>query len=173
MREIVYFRNVLGRDVVKSDSKKVATICNLQYPSDKTELQSFLGGMVNILMRFIPDLSDKTTDVHELLIRNIVFDFNSHYQKIFDMVKGEILDHRTLCIYDPTQKLILELDTNMKGLWACLLQNDKPISYSSKLLTCIEENYSNIERECLTMVFGLKHFRQFCYSHSVVHQIRS
>ncbi len=43
---------------------------------------------------------------------------------------------------------------------AMLAQNltrkyDQPIVYASRLLNCVEENYSTIEHEALTMIFAL------------------
>ena len=58
--------HVLGTDGVKHDTKKEAVICDFQYTHDKTEFQSFLE-MVNFLTRFIPQLSDKTPDLCEIL----------------------------------------------------------------------------------------------------------
>ena len=90
------------------------------YPCQKTELQGFLG-MVYFMTRFVPHLSDNTVKFHEVLKKYIVFDFNSHYQKIFDAVKGVILDHKTLGLYHLTEELIFDVDSGMKRLGACLL----------------------------------------------------
>ena len=59
--EIVYFRNVLGHSGVKLDPKKLKAMQDLQYPKDKTELQSFLG-MVNFLTWFVPHVSERTVE---------------------------------------------------------------------------------------------------------------
>ena len=103
--------------------------------------------MVKFLTRFIPHLSDKTADLHEVLKKDVVFDFNSHYQKIFDVIKGVLSDHKVLGLYDPTEELLLKVSMSMKRLGACLLQNDKPISNASKSLAHIQPNH--IERESI------------------------
>ena len=38
-----------------------------------------------------------------------------------------------------------------------------PIAYASRTLTKAERNYSNLEREALALVFGLKKFHQYIY----------
>jgi hypothetical protein len=40
-------------------------------------------------------------------------------------------------------------------------KNDKPVMYVSKLLNSVEQNYSTIEREALTMVFALHKIRHY------------
>ena len=42
------------------------------------------------------------------------------------------------------------------------------MSYTSQLLTKTEFNYSNIECECLAVVFGLEHFTPFCYGPQII-----
>ena len=51
----------------------------------------------------------------------------------------------------------------MKGVGAVLLQGGQPICYASKALTETEQNYSNIEREAVGVVWGLERFHYFVY----------
>ena len=62
----------------------------------------------------------------------------------------------TLTYYVRTQPLTLHTDASEYGLGAALLQNEKPIAFASKTLTDVETRYANIERECLSVVFGLE-----------------
>ena len=45
---------------------------------------------------------------------------------------------------------------------------ERPVSFASKSLTKTESNYSNIERECFTVVFKLEHFKQVCSGREVI-----
>jgi hypothetical protein len=58
-------------------------------------------------------------------------------------------------------------DVSRAGLGAVLLQEGKPIVYTSRSLTDAETRYANIERELLAMVFGLERFNQYTYGRDI------
>ena len=43
--------------------------------------------------------------------------------------------------------------------------SERPIAYASKTLSDSERNYSQIEHEALSIVFGIKKFHQHLYGH--------
>ena len=53
-------------------------------------------------------------------------------------------------------------------LGACILQDNKPVSYASRSLCPAEENYANIERELLAIVYSCERFHQYTYGRQVV-----
>ena len=59
-------------------------------------------------------------------------------------LKKEVCNAQTFGLYDPEKELTLEVDTSQKGLGACLLQDDIPMSFASKTQTTAKKNYSNI-----------------------------
>ena len=86
--------------------------------------------------------------------------------------------------YDDTKPFYLETDTSRIGLGAGLLQIHKgtacqkdvvldnttlcPIAFASKGLTGAEHRYSNIEREALGILHGLKKFHHYCFARVVL-----
>ena len=80
-------------------------------------------------------LSYKTTPLHQLLKKEAVFNFDENYKHCFDNVKDTVKDSWTLGLYDPEEFLVLEVDASTKGNRVCLIQNNRPISYSGKSLT--------------------------------------
>ena len=76
----------------------------------------------------------------------------------------------TLTYYDRTKPLILQTDASEYGLGAALIQNNRPMAFASKTLTDVETRYANIERECLSVVFGLEKFHTYVYGRHIIVQ---
>jgi len=53
----------------------------------------------------------------------------------------------------------IQCDASEKGLGATLLQNEQPVAFVSWSLTKAEQNYAQIEKECLAIVFVCEHCR--------------
>ena len=63
--------------------------------------------------------------------------------------------------------LILATDASNKGIGAVLLQEcegiENPLAHAYIVLTETQKLYSQIEKEALAIVFGVKKFHQFLY----------
>ena len=87
-------------------------------------------------------------------------------------------------VYDNTKPLYLETNASGVGLGVALLQMLQgtacqkdvapdnttlhPIAFASKNLTGAEQRYSNIEREALGILPGLKKFHHYCLTREVL-----
>ena len=58
---------------------------------------------------------------------------------------------------------MLQTDASCKGLGACLLQNKKPVYFSSKALTEMQKGYVAIELESLAVTWAMEKFHHFLY----------
>lgn len=63
--------------------------------------------------------------------------------------------------------LTKEGDASEKGIGFALMQQGQPVTYASRALTKAEQNYSQIEKELLAQVFGMKHNHQHVYGRRV------
>lgn len=70
--------------------------------------------------------------------------------------------------YDITKPATIQSDASMTGLGYCLLQGGQPVAFTSRALTQTEQNYSQIEKECLSIVFTCQRFHQYLYSTDTV-----
>ena len=65
--------------------------------------------------------------------------------------------------FDPKAETVLQCDSSEKGLGAAIMQNGVPVTYTSRALTPTEQNYAQIEKELLAVVYGMEKFQQYTY----------
>ena len=155
------------------DPKKVEGITEMTAPTDKQQLQSFLG-MVNYMGTFIPNLSHHTKPLRAMLKKDSVFHWDDQQTRSFQQVKTLIAKANTtpLKYYDRNLPVTVQADASLRGLGACLIQQhkgkDQPIAFASKSLRDTETRYANIERELLAMVFACQRFSTYLLGRSFI-----
>ena len=168
-QEISFFGHKWIPDGIRPDDKKISAIQDMTPPTNRSDLQSFLG-LVNYLTRYSSRLASITTPVRELTKKDIAYTWGPEHDQAFLQIKEEITSMGTLHYFDPHSETVIQTDASQKGLGAVLLQQGHPVCYASKALSDTEKNYSNIEREMLAVVWGLERFNYFIYGkHCTVH----
>ena len=86
--------------------------------------------------------------------------------RVFSTVKGH--DHQC----SSPEILRLEgrsyCDASEKGLGTSLLQNGQPVAFASRSLTLAEQNYAQVEEECLAIVFSCERFNQYLHGREMI-----
>ena len=136
-------------------------------PESREDLQRFLG-MLTYLGKFIPNLSHVASLLRALLEKNVEWQWQTEQQKSFTLLKELITKAPVLKYFNPKRPIKLSVDTSSKGLRAVLLQDNHPIAYASKALTTCQQNYAQIEKEMLAIVFGCNKFHDYVYGMSVI-----
>ena len=62
----------------------------------------------------------------------------------------------------------MQCDASSTGLGAALLQDETPVIFASQSLTNTEQNYCQLEKELLAVVFALQRFDQYVYGRAVI-----
>jgi hypothetical protein len=88
-----------------------------------------------------------------------------------DEIKRLVTAKPVLKYYDPKLRLVLQSDASETGLGATIMQENQPIAYASRALTYTETRYAQMEKELLSVIFGLERFHQYTYGRTV--QVRS
>ena len=102
--EVPFFRNVLSKDGLSPDTRKIELIQQWPTPTNQTELQSFLG-TVNYLSCFLAFLSDLGAPLQALLKKGTEFIWTMVHQHTFNQVKLHVSNDVKLQFYD-TNKLM-------------------------------------------------------------------
>ena len=68
-----------------------------------------------------------------------------------------------LKFYDLKEEATIQRNASEKGLGATLLQKGQPVAFISRSLTKAEQNYAQIEKECLAIVFACERFNQYIH----------
>ena len=164
-QSINFFGSLYTNQGIRPDPSKLEDVKEMPSPQSKDELQRILG-MMTYLSPYIPNYSEKSAILRELLKKDVPFLWQEDHEEVFQSLKSEISKGACLRYYKPNAPTVLEVDASGKGLGACLLQDGKPIAFASKSLSEAQSNYSNIERETLALVFGITRFHTYLFGSS-------
>ncbi|UYV60920.1 K02A2.6-like [Cordylochernes scorpioides] len=159
---VKFLGHTISQEGILPDQDKVRAIQNMQIPKNKQELQRILG-TVTYLAKFIPDLSSNTSNMRNLLKKDIIWNWNIAADQELNFIKTLLTSPPVLRHFDPNEPLELFADASKDGLGAILMQKEKPLSYASASLTSPQKHYSQIEKELLALYFGCKRFHYFLY----------
>lgn len=118
------------------------------------------------LAKFIPNLSEVTGPLRELLKESSEWVWGPAQQKAFGNLKQLLASPRVLAYYNPELHTIVSVDSSAYGMGAVLLQvqhdgRRAPLAYVSRALTDTEKRYPQIEKEALAITWGCERFAQY------------
>ncbi|UYV66789.1 K02A2.6-like [Cordylochernes scorpioides] len=95
-------------------SDKIRAIQNMQIPKNKQELQRTLGTVTH-LAKFIPDLSSNTSNMKNLLKKDIIWNWNIAADQELNFIKTLLTSPPVLRHFDPNEPLELFADASKDG----------------------------------------------------------
>ena len=132
---------------------KVEAIQNFPALKNVKEVRSFLG-LINYLIRFIPNLATHTHCLRMLTKKDCKFKWSEVEQEAFEGLKSIVTSKTVLKHFSTGKTTKIVVDASNVGLGAVLLQEQEdknfyPVMYASRSLTETESRYSQTEREAL------------------------
>jgi len=169
---VEYLGHIIDKDGKRPSDSSLAALKQLPVPKDTQQLKAFIG-KVTYYGRFISNMADKAAPLYNLLKENTQFEWTADCQHAFTALKDDVVNATSLSHYDETQTLVLATDASSYGIGAVLSQQDAkgletPLAYGSKVLTSAQKQYSQIEREALSIIYGVTKFRQFLYGRNFI-----
>ena len=161
---VVYLGHLIDSAGLHPTMDKLAAVRDAPPPKDAVALKSFLG-LIMFYSRFMPHHSTVLAPLNSLLKKNVPWRWTKTEDNAFMAAKNLLLNSRTLVHYDETLPLVLSCDASSYGAGAVLSHvingKHQPIAFASCTLTETQRNYSQLEKEAFSIIFGLKRFHQY------------
>lgn len=163
--QVSYLGFIIDTNGKRPDPQRTEAITNMPNPKNVKEVEAFLG-KVNYYNKFITRFSDKCKPLNRLRQKSITWNWSSDCQSAFDQLKKDISNATILAHFDPKLPVVLATDASNYGVGAVILHrytdgSERPIAHASKTLSSAEKNYSQIEKEGLSIIYGVKKFHQY------------
>ena len=131
--------------------------------------------MLNFFSQYIRNYAQIAAPLTTMLARNKPdkLIWTETEQRAFDLLKAALVSKPILRPVDMSKDFHLFCDASLNALGCALLQYDDEannyyvIEYASKKLLPNEKNYSIIELELYSLVYGLKKFHHYTYNSKV------
>ena len=164
---VIYLGHRLDAEGIHPTAEKVRAIQEAPAPTNVTELRAFLG-LVNYYSKFLPNISATLAPLYKLTQKNQKWKWGKVENEAMNKVRKLLTADTVLVHFNERLPVLLECDASPTGVGAVLSHRfpdgtERPVAYASRGLLPAEKNYSQIDREGLAIVFGVKKFHQFLY----------
>ncbi|CAH2108922.1 unnamed protein product [Euphydryas editha] len=163
--KVTYLGHVITTQGIEPDPEKVQAIMDMKPPTNLKELRTFLQTCA-WFRKFIPKFSEVARPLTDLMKKNRPWNWGKLENEAHETLKRKLSSAPILRQPDFAEPFILRTDASAYTIGAVLIQgqdskSERPIEYSSRLLTSAEKNYSTTEREALAVVWALDKFRGY------------
>ncbi|KAL5517154.1 hypothetical protein EMCRGX_G002638 [Ephydatia muelleri] len=158
-KKVTYLGHVIDAEGLHKSPTLTEAIVQAPPPQNTQELRSFLG-MLNYYGKFIPNLATLLHPLNGLLRLGVKWQWSAQCRQAFEKAKEALQASCVLVHYDTDLPLVLAAYASSYGVGAVISHRlpsgeEKPIAFASRTLTRSEENYAQLEKEALALVFGV------------------
>ena len=164
---VQYLGHRIDANGIHATGEKLDAVLMAPVPSSVPQLWSFLG-MINYYSKFIPNLATLLNPLNELLRKDVQWKWTDQREQAFKQAKQCLTSPNVLVHYDPTLPIKLAGDASAYGIGAVISHtlpdgSERPIAFASQTLNASERNYAQLEKEALSLIFGVKKFHEYLY----------
>nr|KAG5695889.1 hypothetical protein BaRGS_017327 [Batillaria attramentaria] len=123
--------------------------------------------------KFIPNLATMAEPLYRLTKKASPWKWGKEEQAAFEQLKNVLSSDQVLVHFDPDKPVGLACDASNVGIGAVLFHrypdgSERPIASVPKTLAAAERNYSQIHKEALATIYGLRKFYQYLYGRQFI-----
>jgi len=171
---VVYLGHRIDEHGLHPVAEKLQALQEAPRPKNVAELKSYLG-LLTYYAKFLPNLSTVLAPLYKLLKRQEPWKWLAEQEKAFERSKELMMSSQLLVHFDPKLEIRLACDASAYGIGVVLSHkmpdgSEKPVGFASRTLTQTEKNYSQMEKEGLACIYGVKHFHSYLLGHKFVLQ---
>ena len=164
---VQYLGYLIDVEGIHPTQTKVKTIKDVCAPKNVSKLKAYLG-MLTYYSEFLPNLATVLAPLYSLLQKDTHWTWKTTQAEAFQQSKDILTSSSVLTPYSPDLELMLACDASPYGLGtvlSCRLPNGekKPIAYTSCTLSKVKQNYPQLEKDGLALVFGIKKSHLYLY----------
>lgn len=155
---------MISAEGVATDPEKIKAVSEWPVPTSVKEVRSFLG-LAGYYRRFVKDYASIAAPLHELTKKDRSFVWSGETQLAFETLRSALTSPPVLAMPLDIGDFILDTDASDRANGSVLSQvqdgQERVIAYASRILDKREVNYCITRKELLSIVYSLKHFRQY------------
>jgi hypothetical protein len=163
---IEYLGIIISHNKVEMDPVKIAGVVDWPMPSNKKEVQSFVG-FVNFYRHFIPGFSHHARALFDLTMKDVRFIWGLPQEDSFMKLKELVTSAPVLVL--PNDNLLFRLEADSSGIATSMVLSQQqvddnawhPVTFLSKALNPVEQNYEIHDTEMLAIIQGLEEWRHY------------
>ena len=169
-QSVTYLGHRIDSEGLHPLTDRIRAIREVPTPTSVSTLKSYLG-MLSYYSKFLEGLSTVLHPLYKLLRKKVTWRWGESQAKAFQASKEMLTSDSCLTHFDSSLPLILACDASPYGIGAVLSHrmpdgSERPIGYASRSLNSAKKNYSQLEKEGLSCVFGVRKFHQYLFGHS-------
>ena len=162
---VTFLGHRIDADGIHPTEEKLRAIVEAPAPKYVQQLRSFLG-LINYYGKFIPSAATILAPLNQLLRKDANWKWTKECQKSFDLTKETLVSSEVLTHYDPSLPVRMAGDASAYGIGAVIAHvfpdgSERPIAFASRTLSSSERNYAQVEKEALSLIFGVKRFHMY------------
>jgi hypothetical protein len=146
---------------------KVQAVQDFPVPANAKAVRSFLG-LTSYYRRYIKNYGTIASPLYSLCSKSSKpFKWEAKHQTAFDALKHCLAHKITLSFPNYDYPFIIATDASSVGVSGVLSQIidgcERPVAFTSRVLSKTEKNYSTYERELIGILFSLQQFRPYVW----------